>query len=1008
MRDRILAISIVALAIGSIIGVAALAPMSGETPKTEPAKEKEAVKTTAAKTDIVDEQRWVDSVFNSLSERQRVAQLFCPIIETKNDAAWRTRIKRLVQTDGVGGVLLAKGDIDSYKTTIDYCKSLASVPLLVTLDGEWGLSMRLKDATVYPKTMGLGAIANPEVMRQYGLETARQCRLLGINVNFAPVLDVNSNPANPVIGNRSLGENPERVAALGVAYSQGLEQGGVLSVAKHFPGHGDTSTDSHKTSTAVDHSLATLENVDLVPFKKYIEAGLSGIMVGHLKVLAMDKSGTPASLSSKITDQYLKQQMGFNGLVFTDALAMKGASGGTNNCVAALNAGADVLLGSASPEKDIETVYQAVKSGKVSKETVNRAVRKVLKYKYILENKDYNSKLTGKALHEAVNSPQADAINRLLSAAMITVARNDAALLPIKGLSNKKIIVVSLGAEEHNQFSRYCAKYADITEIASAGGTLTTAQNQKIADADIVITGVFSSSAATVATFARLAKHKGFIPVFFLNNLYKLSSFAPAITDCPTLVLAYDDTPVLRETAPQAIFGGIKVTGTVPVNVKNVVNQGDGIVLEKTRLGYTTAAAAGMGNLQHVIDSIVALSIRQHAVPGCQILIAKGGDVIVDSSYGNTDYINNIPVTEETIYDLASVSKATGTLSGIMKAYDDGLFKLDDRASDYIPGLKESNKKDLKIREFLFHETGLQPSLNMFELMMDPQSYTGKVVTGKRSNINSIKIQEGAWGNNQAVMRSDICSTTAGNGFDIEMARGMYVNKVTFDTIMQRIYDSPVAATKKHVYSCLNFCLLMDLEQRVTGQSHDRWVADNIFIPLGATHLGYRPREWYNLDKIAPTEVDNYLRRQTIHGYVHDELAAFSGGLQGNAGLFGNANDLAKLMQMWLFGGSYGGERILSEATVREFTTTVSPTCRRGLGFDMWDINNGKTRYGAPASTFGHTGFTGTAFWVDPENDIIFIYLSNRVNPSRDNKAFSTLSPRNEVYRALYNVVNKL
>lgn len=1008
MKKKILTICAIALTISGIIGVAALAPLGIVTPKAEKANEVKSTSSSVTSTKIENEQQWIDSVFNSLTERQRVAQLFCPIIDPKNDAAWRTRIKRLVQTEGIGGILLSKGDIDSYKSTIDYAKSLATTPLLVTLDGEWGLSMRLKDATNYPKTMGLGAISDTELLYQYGLETARQCRLLGININFAPVLDINSNPANPVIGNRSLGEDPERVAALGVAYSRGLEEGGILSVAKHFPGHGDTSTDSHKASTSVNHSMETLESVDIVPFKKYIEAGLSGIMVGHLKVSALDNSGTPASLSQKITTEYLKQQLGFNGLVFTDALAMKGASGGNNNCVSALNAGADVLLGSASPEKDIEDVFQAVKAGKVTRETLNNAVRKVLKYKYILEHKNLNGKLSGKALHNAINSPEADIINRRLSAAMMTVVRNDAELLPIKGLNDKKIAVVSLGIEGNNLFSKYCAKYSPITEVASANGALTAAQYQKIKEADIVIAGIFSASSATQTSFARLAGQKGFIPVFFINNPYKLSSFAPAITNCPTLVLAYDDTPILRETAPQALFGGIKVNGTVPVNIKGVAKLGDGVILEKTRLGYTTAAEAGLGNLQQTIDSIANLSMKKHAVPGCQVLIAKGGNVIIDSSYGYTDYINKIPVTEETIYDLASVSKATGTLSGIMKAYDQGLFKLDDRASKYIPGLVGTNKENLKIKEFLFHETGLKPSLNMFELMMDPNTYSGKVVSGKRSDINSIKIQDGAWGNNQAKLRTDIYSPIKNDEHNIEMAKGMWVGKAAYDTIMQQIYDSPIAPTKQHVYSCLNFCLLMDLEQHVTNTPHDKWVIDGVFKPLGATHLGYRPTEWYKLNMIAPTEVDNYLRRQTVHGFVHDELAAFSGGLQGNAGLFGNTTDLAKLLQMWLQGGSYGGERILSEATVKEFTSTVSPTCRRGLGFDMWSITNGKTRYGAPVSTFGHTGFTGTAFWVDPDNDIIFIYLSNRVNPTRDNKAFSDLSPRNEMYRELYKVVNRI
>ncbi|MCH5347523.1 MAG: serine hydrolase, partial [Muribaculaceae bacterium] len=590
-----------------------------------------------------------------------------------------------------------------------------------------------------------------------------------------------------------------------------------------------------------------------------------------------------------------------------------------------------------------------------------------------------------------------------LARAMMTAARNDANLLPIRGLNSSKIAVVSLGADKGNEFAKYCGMYAPVVEVSAPKGTLTTAQYQEIADADVVIVGVFNDSAETRATFSRLAERKGIVPVFFINKLYNLSKFAPAITKCPTLVLAYDDSPVIRETAAQAIFGGVAMTGRVPVNIKDVAAMGDGVNIAKSRLGYTTAAAAGLGNIQAIIDSIARESIAERAVPGCQILIAKRGDVVVNSSYGYTDFVNHIPVTDETIYDLASVSKATGTLSGIMKAFDEGLIKLDERASTYIPGLRGTDKETLTIRELLYHETGMPPSLNMYDLMMDPSTFSGPIMRSKQDNVYSIKIEDGLYGNSQAKMRRDIFSPAATPELDVEMARGMYVGDVTFDTIMNHIYHAKLAPTKAHVYSCLNFCLLMDAEQNATEVPHEEWVATEVFGPLGMYRVGYRPTEWYSLDKIAPTEQDNYLRRQLVHGYVHDELAAFSGGIQGNAGLFGNANDLAKLMQMWLNGGSYGGEQILSGETVDVFTNSPSKTCRRGLGFDMWTIQpDGTTVNGAPVDTYGHTGFTGTAFWVDPDNDIIFIYLSNRVNPTRNNKAFARLSPRNQMMKALY------
>lgn len=996
------------------IAVAALLPMT-KTPAAPAAQSPvKTVGQTNSPTNVKaykksGEKAWVDSVYNTLTERQRVAQLFCPRLDATDTPAWRARIKRLVETDGIGGILLGKGTIKSYKTLIDYSQSLASVPLLVTLDGEWGLSMRLKDAIKYPVTMGLGAISEPDLLREYGLETARQCRLLGINVNFAPVMDVNSNPANPVIGTRSFGEDPERVAAAGTAYAQGLEEGGVLSVAKHFPGHGDTSTDSHKTYTTVSHSAGTLNDVDLLPFKRYIDCGFSGVMVGHLKVPALDKSGTPASLSKEITGKLLKDKMGFEGLVFTDALAMKGAATpGQNNCIAAVNAGADILLGSATPEKDIQAVYNAVKQGKIKESTLEAAVKKILAYKWRLANipaADATAATAGNSIEQAVNSPEADAMNHRLAAAMMTVVRNEENLLPIKNV-NQKIAVVSLGTDGDNEFVRYCRKYAPVIEIACPNGAITEAQLKKIGDAKIVIAGVFGSSTAIRHSFSRISTHSGFIPVFFTNP-YDLSKFIPAVTSCRTLVLAYDNTPATRRAAPQALFGGIKVNGRVPVNVKGALTLGDGVTLEKTRLGYTTAAAAGFPTLQSTIDSIAKVNLDAKSIPGCQVLIAKGGDVIVDSNYGYTDFVNHIPVSDETIYDLASVSKATGTLSGIMEAYDRGLFNLDDRASKYIPGLVGTDKEDITVRQLLYHETGIKPSLNMYDVAMDSTTYVRPLMKSKRDATYNVKIQDGLWGQGSARLRSDIVSSTPGHGFNTAIGKNLYVNSAAYDTIMANIYRSPLSPTKAYNYSCLNFCLLMDMEQRLTGTSHDKWVEENVFGPLGAYHTGYRPTEWYSLNNIAPTEADKYLRRQTIHGHVHDELAAFSGGLQGNAGLFGNADDLAKLMQMWLNGGTYGGEKLLSDSTVNLFTTTVSPTCRRGLGYDMWDIrDDGTTLPGCPAETYGHTGFTGTVFWVDPVNDIIFIFLCNRVNPTRDNKEFSRLNPRRVMLTALYDIVN--
>lgn len=948
--------------------------------------------------------KWVDSVYASLSARQRVAQLFIPMINPADDNNSETVVRRHIENNEVGGLLFSKGSIEQYATLINYAQSISNVPLLVTLDGEWGLSMRIKDTPRFPYNMGLGAIKDETLLYNYGREVARQCREMGIHVNFAPVLDVNSNPGNPVIGYRSFGEDPHKVSHLGLAYSRGLEDGGVLSVAKHFPGHGDTSVDSHDSLPTIYHSQSRMIEIDLIPFESYIECGLSGIMVGHLSVPAYDNSGTPASLSKEITTGLLQETMGFEGLVFTDALSMKGAQSGENKCVAALLAGADVLLAPGDIPQNISAVINALNSGKISWSDIEKRCKKILTYKYTL-NCHRHKPIDLNTITDTLNSPQAEQVNRNLAASSITALFNNDNLLPIKDLATQSIAVVNIGAEADEIFSQFCAKYAPITTFATTKDPFTASQLAEIKKHDIVIVAVYDDSQWARNTFAKFKDCPNLIPVFF-TTAYRTNKFRSYIKDSPTLLLAYDDTPYTREYAAQAIFGGIDVTGRLPVNLNGLAPMGSGVDLKKTRLGYSTPAMAGVNSwVTDSIDVIINNGLTTGAFPGCQLIVAKNGNIIIDRSYGNISVDNSIPVTDGTLYDLASVSKAAGTLPGIMKAYDLGLFRLDSPVSFFINGLREGDKADITIRELLYHESGMPASLNMFDLMMDTATYIKPLMKKRQSSLYSIKIENNLYGNNQARLRLDLTSPTATRQFNIEAAHGLYVGNVTIDTIRGRIYNAKLRKTKKYNYSCLNFCLLMELEEHLTGISHDRWVNDSIFAPLGAYHTCYRPLNRWDAEMIAATECDQFLRRQILQGYVHDEIACFSGGVQGNAGLFSNATDLAKLCQMWLNGGTYGGVRILSEETVELFTTDKSPNSRRGLGFDKPDTTDpdkSPTAEEASAATFGHIGFTGTCFWVDPESELIYIFLCNRVNPTRNNKAFSDLNPRPTILSLIY------
>lgn len=963
------------------------------------AEKKEAVLVSGA-----DAYAWADSVMSGLTLRQRVAQLFIPRIDAYDTPAGHAQLKQMVTKGELGGFLLGKGTVSGYASLIKDAQSVAKVPLLVTLDGEWGLAMRVSDAPRFPYNMGLGAITDPEVLYLYGKEVARECRETGIHVNFAPVLDVNSNPANPVIGYRSFGENPQRVAELGAAYSRGLEDGGVMAVGKHFPGHGDTSVDSHKALPTVDHSEATLTSVDLVPFQRFIDEGLSGIMVGHLRVPALDASGTPASLSNKITTGLLRGRMGFEGLIFTDALAMKGAVAkpGENNCIAALNAGADVILGSASPLTDIDAVVGAVKAGTVSKERVNESCRRLLAAKYRL-GLGKPADISPAAAKKRVTSPLAESVNMRLATASITALRNNDGLLPLSELGKRDIAVVSLGASAGNGFARVCAKYTKTTDYSVDKQALTAAQVKEIAKADVVVVGVFSNSSWAVSSLSSLvASCRNIVPVFFVNP-YKMSAFKSIFAKLPTVVVAYDNTSALRSAAAQALFGGHAVSGRFPVNVAGIAKEGEGVSYGKSRLGYTVPEGCGFdSDLEQRIDSIAKACLAAGAFPGCQVVVARKGEVVIDRSYGKLESGGTAPVTPETMYDIASMTKATATVGGLMAAYDEGLFKLDDKVSAYVPGLQGTDKSDLTVRQLLFHESGIPATLNMWKVIMDPASYTGPLTRSRAKAPYTLKIGPGMYAQATARRRTDILSASATKDNDIEAAKGMFVGYAMRDTIMNRIYNADLRASKSYHYSCLNFCLLMEMEENLTGVDHDQWVDTEIFAPLGAWRTCFRPLESHSVSEIAPTERDDYLRKQTVRGYVHDEIAAFSGGVQGNAGLFSTAGDIAKYSQMLLQGGVYGPERIIDEKTVKLFTTTKSRGGRRTLGFDMAAGLKSLDESGATSTTYGHTGFTGTCFWIDPQEEIVFVFLSNRINPSRSNSAFSRCNPRGAMLRAVY------
>lgn len=946
--------------------------------------------------------RWVDSVYSTLTREEKVGQLFMPIAEPSN--SWKPKISGYIRNQKVGGLLFSKGTMAQQATITNYAQDISDVPLLIALDGEWGLSMRLSDAPRFPRNIIIGAITDDSLLTLYGKEVARQCRELGIHVNFAPSIDVHTNPDNPVIGTRSYGENPLNVARQGIAFARGMELNGVMAVAKHFPGHGDTSDDSHKKLPTIKHSRERLEKVELYPFREYINAGLSGIMSGHLNVPELETGGMPASLSPNVGVNLLKKEMGFAGLTFTDGMSMKGVSGQSDASVRALLAGNDVILGVANQQKAFESVIEAVTNGTIPDSLLKKKVLKILSYKYILGAHRFVP-INSSTVHRRVETPRTTWLQRKIYDHAVTLLKNQQGRLPLKGLDTTQITSVALGTSSFNTFQQYLKKQGDVQAFQSK----TAAELFRETDLkkpDLFIISVHDSQAADAASLHQLVGNTPFILVFFTMP-YATDQYRKVMESADAVVLAYDNTPFAQMSAAQGIFGGIGFRGRLPVTTASF-SEGSGIDTQKTRLGYSMPEEMGIPSERFAgIEHIAIEGIRQKAYPGCQILVVKDGMVIYEKEFGRFDYGESPQVTGETVYDLASVTKASATLPAVMRLYDEKKLALLDPIDKFVPETKGSDKAKIPLRSLLLHESGITSFIPYYTSAIDPDSYKGRLF-GARSATYHVRYAS-AWARTDYRFLPDLISPKPSERFYLPVAEGIYASDKMHDVLLRDIITSPLKTKGRYTYSCLNFMLLKEAVEQITKQDLDSYVKGTFYRKLGATTTTFQPLKYLPADRIPSTEDDPFFRRQHLRGYVHDEGAALFGGISGNAGLFSNAADLAKLFQMWLNGGVYGGERYLSEETVKLFTTAKSSVSRRGLGFDKPDPANSDASPvspGTPVEVYGHTGYTGTCFWIDPTNNMIYIFLSNRVNPSRSPNRLSTLKIRERIQEELYKALD--
>lgn len=958
--------------------------------------------------------RWVDSVYRTMTDDERVGQLIMIIADPKIDAVNMRRLERYVTELKIGGVLFHEGDPVTQAEVTNRLQRAARVPLFIALDGEWGLSMRLRGTTRFPKNMMLGAVQDTRLIEDYGAEVARQCREMGIHINFAPSVDVNTNASNPVIGVRSFGDEPNAVAQRGIAYARGLESHGILAVAKHYPGHGNTSDDSHYMLPIVDRTEQQMDSIDLLPFRRFIDAGFSGIMTGHLSVPVLDggERGRAASLSPAIVTDILHKKDGFRGLCFTDALNMRGARLGDrdNPALTGIKAGNDIALAPASPDKAVAALRAALDSGVISAKDLESKCRRILAYKYIAGLYRYRP-IETRGISERLNTPHADWLAAKLNGAAITLLKNEAKCIPIKHLDKKRIALVTIGNASGDAFLSTLRRYApiDIFRLSSSAHEADLRQIiSRIEPYETIICGIYSSRCTDRADLLRLIGQKECIYTFF-GSPYILSNHRDALRAADAVILAYEATAYAQEYAAQLIFGGISARGRLSVTIPGLFRAGTGLSTVKTRLGYHRPEEVGLdADRLAEIDVIAKEGITKGAYPGCRVLVAKDGMIIYNKSFGWYDSRKTRKVNEDAVYDLASVSKAAGTLPAVMKAYDDGLIRLNNPISTYVPALRSSNKSDITVEELLYHQSGIVSYIPFYQNARADRSYMCDDGTARCADTSHTAIPAQKPHTNHPLQ--GWLSDTSKSGFTTEVARRMYVHDSFSERIIQDIRNSRLNVRGKYTYSCINFILLKMAIENVSRQPMDRLLHTYFFSRLGASTTTYNPLHKMDTLCIVPTEDDRVMRHQVLRGYVHDEAAALQGGVSGNAGLFSSANDLAKLLQLYLNDGSYGDESYISATTCHMFTHSQSRTCRRGLGFDRPEHTAGKASPCGrltPASTYGHTGFTGTCFWVDPDNRLIYIFLSNRVHPSRENNRLSTLGIRSRIQDAIYQAIKK-
>lgn len=930
---------------------------------------------------------WAEMTFDSMTVDERLAQLFMIEVRPTYGPKHLANVEKAIRDHQVGGVIFFKGNPTEQVRLTNQFQALSKTKMLVAIDGEWGLAMRLSNTISYPYQLGLGSISDNKIIYEMGREVGRQCKRMGIHVNFAPVIDVNNNPNNPVINYRSFGEDPMKVSEKGWAYAKGMQDEGIIACAKHFPGHGDTDVDSHKDLPVINHDIDRLKVIEFKPFEYLIDKGVMSVMTAHLFIPAIDSSKNIAmSISDKAINGLLRREFGFKGLSFTDALNMQGVAKYHPDGeleLKALMAGNDILLAPGDIPKAKKLIKEAMADGRLSEDYVWGKVHKILNFKHVMGLNEFTP-ISEHNVIKDLNNTSAQYVNYQLVEQEMCLLNDTNSIIPIRNTSDKSILSIAIGNGTINTFQKELKKLSDAklkTISKNASGIQFDALKDATNQYDLVIVSLHNTSkyppnfgiTNQTAKFLNHFGRKSNVILVDFGNPYNLKKFS----NQNAVLVAYEDQKAHHIKAAQAIFGIQNISGILPVSIGPYYRASMGkktFAIQELSQGIPEEVGMSSEKLKQ-IDNIANQAVRTRATPGCQVLVVKDGRVVYDKGFGSHTFRNKSKVKKTDLYDIASITKVAATTLSLMKLQEEGELSINDKMVKYLPELIGTNKSHMTIKMVLEHKAGLKSWIPFY-----------------KSTITDTFVFDSIYSNTASDSH-----TYVGNE--------LYMLSSYKKQIRKEILNSELGTIGKYKYSDLGMILMKDLIERITGVAMEYYVDSVFYRPLGIERMTYLPLNKFDKSSVIPTSISPDMRDGLVHGFVHDPAAAMLGGVSGHAGLFSNSKSLAILMKMLLNGGVYNGKRYLQKETITQFTAKQSRDSRRGIGWDKPEFNkryiNLASDY-ASSSCFGHTGFTGTMVWADPKYDLIYVFLSNRVYPSQENKKLLRQNVRTDIMDVIY------